>query len=235
MKRLLAMLLTCCLTMPAAARAANDALALPAAPDVVPPGGPPPGDLCALPDKWDFDSDPLNPGLYTVEQFRTWSISGIDRDDPEQIFFLGLMHEYGRGVLADMRRAVALYKQAAKAGVDRARVRLGHYYCGRGLYCLAARSYYAAATDDFGPGQMALSKMYRWGLGVFYDPVEAYRWGWLAMEKTEGNWLVRNMEGVQYLRDLQAILMDEEEAQALQEAEDWKKGLDVHALKCKVD
>lgn len=235
MKALIASVLAFGLALPVVAQDEADDFVIPEAPPVEAPGGPPPADLCAVAEQWDFNTEPLNPGLYTVEQFRTWSISGINRDDPEQIFFLGLMHEYGQGVRRDMRRAADLYKQAAEAGIDRARMRLGQYYCSRELYCLAARSFYDAAADDYGPAQMGLSKLYRWGLGVFYDPVEAYRWGYLAMEKTEGNWLVQNMEGVRYLRSLQDIMMDEEEATASQKIEDWKKGLDLHVLKCQVD
>ncbi|GAB4149112.1 MAG: hypothetical protein Tsb0016_20330 [Sphingomonadales bacterium] len=236
MRSWIAAILICALTAHAAAQAPEaDEFEIPQAPAVQPPGWPPPDDLCALADSWDFNAEPLNPGLYTVEQFRTWSISGIDRDDPEQLFFLGLMHEYGQGLLRDMRRASELYKRAAEAGIDRARLRLGKYYCNRELFCLAARTFYDGAVDDDGDNQMMLSKLYRWDLGVYYDPIEAYRWGYLAMEKTEGNWLVQNMEGVRYLRALQDILMPEELIEAERRIERWKKGLDVHALKCKVD
>ncbi|MFZ5608096.1 MAG: tetratricopeptide repeat protein [Pseudomonadota bacterium] len=208
-------------------------LAIPEAPEVVPPGWPPPENLCAIEATHDFDQDPLNPGLLTTDQFRTWAISGADRANPRHLLFLGIMHDYGRGVQKSQRRADDYYKKAAALGEAGAMVRLGKSYCQRKLYCLAAQSFHAAALRDDDAGQMMLSKLYRWGLGVYYDPVTAYKWGHLAMEKTPGNWLLHNIEGVNYLADIENIITDDEFERAKGMIDDFKKGFNQGPVICR--
>lgn len=206
---------------------------LPVAPEVVPPDWPPPENLCALDPEFDFAKERRNPGLQTSDQYRKWSITDYDRNNPDHNYFLGLMHEYGRGVLKDQRRADALYKQAAQGGVSDAMVRLGESYCRRELYCLAAQSFHDAAMRDNARGQVMLAKLYRWGLGVYYDPVNAYKWQHLAMEKTNGNWLIHDYEGVLALRELERIITDEEAERAETMIDDWKRGFNQQPVDCR--
>lgn len=208
---------------------------LPIAPEVVPPGWPPPADLCALESNFDFNKEPSNPGLQTTDQYRSWSISGIDRNNPNDLYFLGIMHEYGKGVIKDQRRADKLFREAADMGLSNAKVRLGRSYCRRELYCLAAQSFEFAAHRDNPAGQMMLSKLYRWGLGIYYDPVEAYKWAYIALEKTDGNWLVNDFGGVVYLREIERIITDPEAVEAEVRIDDWKRGFNIHSIECRVE
>jgi|GEM_PF-2746609 len=208
---------------------------LPVAPEVVPPGWPPPADLCALEDDFDFAKERRNPGLQTADQYRRWAITGFDRDNPNHLYFLGLMHEYGRGVIKDQRRADRLFRQAADQGITDANVRLGRSYCRREHYCIAAQAFDHAALRDNPAGQMMLSRLYRWGLGVYYNPVEAYKWGYLSLEKTDGNWLVNDFSGVIYLRELERIITDNEVVEAEERIDDWKRGFNIRPIECRVE
>jgi len=208
---------------------------IPDAPEVVPPGWPPPEDLCAIEADYDFEADPYNPGLHTVDQFRVWSISGADRNNPQHLYLLGLMHEYGYILHRDERRAAEYFRRAFEAGDRRAGVRLAKYYCRRELYCSADRALYKLAIDDYGPAQTMLSKMYRWGLGVWYDPVAAYQWAWLGMEKTPGNWIVHDLAGVRYLESLEKLITDDELERAEFVINEFKRGIGMPSLQCKQD
>lgn len=207
---------------------------LPIAPEITPPGWPPPEDLCALEAEFDFSGERANPGLQTTDQYRSWAIRGFDRENPYHVYFMGLLHEYGKGVIQDQNRAEKYFKQAAEMGITDASVRLGRSYCRGGYYCLAAQNFEHAAMRDNAAGQIMLSRLYRWGLGVYYDPVEAYKWGYLSMEKTNGNWLVEDFQGVVYLRDIERIITDPEAVEAEVRIDDWKKGFNIHSLECRI-
>ena len=84
-------------------------------------------------------------------------------------------------------------------------------------------------------GQMMLSRLYRWGLGVYYDPVEAYKWGHLSLQKTDGNWLLNDFGGVIYLRELERIITDNEVVEAEERIDDWNRGFNIHSLECRIE
>ncbi|MEO0412889.1 MAG: hypothetical protein AAF221_13735 [Pseudomonadota bacterium] len=208
---------------------------MPEAPEVTIPGGPAPQPLCTLPTTYDFEKDRYNPGLLTAAQYRRWSISGYDKQNPRHLFFLGLMIEYGHHMAKDELRAQRLYQQAADMGLRAAQERLGLIACSKELYCTSARIFFDAANRGSKRARMELSKHYRWGEGVFYDPITAYLWAWVGMERTKGNWLVTDPAGESYLRSIEDILTDSDLELAEGRINDWKNGFDTSRLRCQQD
>ncbi len=209
--------------------------AVPDAPEVAIPGAPGPEPLCVLPKNHNFEKDPHNPGLLTAAQYRRWSISDYDRENPAHLFFLGLMIEYGYHMAKDDLRAERLYAQAAEKGFRRAQERLGLIACSKGLYSTSARTFFKTANSGSIVARLELSKHYRWGRGVFYDPITAYKWAWLGMEKTKGNWLVSDPDGESYLRSIEDILTDSDLGRAEALINQWKNGFDTSRLRCQQD
>lgn len=213
----------------------DDAFEVPLAPEIQIPGGPAPDPLCRMEAEIDFNASPYNPGILTAAQYRRWSISGYDRTNPEHVFFLGLMYEYGHHLNLDQRRAKQLYEEAADLGFLPAVTRLAKIACSKRLYCTSARGFFKAANRGSKPARLALSKHYRWGNGVFYDPIAAYMWAWVGMEKTKGNWLVVDPDGEYYLRSLETYMTDTDLELAETKINDWKNGFDNSPLRCKQD
>lgn len=191
--------------------------------------------ICTLEESHDFQANKYNPGILTAAQYRRWTIAGYDRDKASDQFFKGLMYEYGHHLKQDDLQAKRLYQQAADKGFRPAALRLAKIACAKELYCTSARAYFKAATRGNKEARMALSKHYRWGKGVFYDPVTAYQWAHLGMEKTKGNWLVNDPEGESYLRSLEDYMSSYELDLAEKKIDSWKNGFDNSPLMCKQD
>jgi len=208
---------------------------VPDAPSVDIPGGPAPDPLCVLEASQDFKKHPYNPGLLTAAQYRQWSRIGYDRTNPEHLFFLGLMYEYGHHLNQNDVRAKQLYEAAADMGFLPAITRLAQIACSKRLYCTSARGFYEAANRGSKTARIALSKHYRWGEGVFYDLITAYHWAWVGMEKTKGNWVVVDPDGESYLRGLEIYMSDADFEEAEVKINDWKKGFDNSPLLCQQD
>ncbi|MEM8800281.1 MAG: tetratricopeptide repeat protein [Pseudomonadota bacterium] len=206
-----------------------------APPEVEAPGGPPPEDLCAREPKWNWEEEPLNPGLTTAEQFRVWAFTKADRNRGRDLFLLGLMHEYGQGLRKDENEATSFFEQAAKKGYARAHTRLGDIYCGRELYCLSALSYHSAALQESPEAHIRLSRLYRWGLGVFYDPVAAYQWALSARELDKGTTVLENFGYDQYIKSIEDLITDAEIVEGEVRAERWMKGFFPANVSCRQD
>jgi len=99
---------------------------------------------------------------------------------PSAKSLLGWMHAQGVGVVADPRRARALYVEAAGAGDVSAKNNLGELYeSGRGVpidWPRAAEYYREAAQTGFAPAQFNLGRMYAAGAGLPQDVDKARTW-----------------------------------------------------------
>lgn len=213
----------------------DEPFVVPEAPTVEIPGGPAPDPLCILEASYDFKNSPFNPGLLTGAQYRRWTVQGYDRTNPRDIMLRGLMHEYGHHLLKNDLLAKRLYEKAADLDYLPAIERLAKIACSKGLYCTSARGYFEASNRGSKDARLALSKHYRWGKGVYYDPIAAYHWAWVGMEKTKGNWLVVDPDGESYLRGLETYMSDGDLEMAETKINDWKNGFDNSRLMCKQD
>ncbi|KAF1782204.1 Tetratricopeptide repeat-containing domain [Phytophthora cactorum] len=95
-------------------------------------------------------------------------------------FHLGVMYEYGRGVVQDFRSAAELYRQASEKQVPDAYYYLGLLYLqGRGVEQSfeRAREYFQQAVDlDSAQAMYALGQMHVHGQGSAVDYSQALYW-----------------------------------------------------------
>ena len=95
-------------------------------------------------------------------------------------FYLGVMHEDGRGVTRDYREALKWYRKAAEQGDALAQYILGAMYdSGRGLtqdYKEAVKWFRKAAEQGNVSAQYNLGEMYAKGQGVTQDYVQSDMW-----------------------------------------------------------
>jgi TPR repeat protein len=93
---------------------------------------------------------------------------------------LGLMYEFGEGVLQDYAKSVSLYLLAAEQGYALAQYNLGNMYrTGRGVlqdYSEAFTWYRLASEQGYAMAQSNLGAMYSFGHGVLQDNVKAHMW-----------------------------------------------------------
>ncbi len=97
---------------------------------------------------------------------------GVRADDTRAILDLGEIHEHGRGVPGDTRRAIALYEKAA----DRspwARFKLGVLYFQGKNYARARQWLERSAADGNAGARNNLGWMHEKGLGTKADPAAA--------------------------------------------------------------
>ena len=96
------------------------------------------------------------------------------------MFYLGRMHEKGRGMKVDFAEARRWYESAAAKGMDSAMNNLGIMYRegrgGRQDYQEAAKWFRQAALQNNDDAQLSLAAMYVNGQGVRKDYAEAYAW-----------------------------------------------------------
>ena len=100
-------------------------------------------------------------------------------------WWLGLMYEYGKGVVQDHKEAGKWYRLAAAQGVAEARSMLGHMY-DNGLGVVqdhkeAVKWYRLAADQGNENAQNNLGVMYNLGQGVAQDDVRAQMWFLLSV------------------------------------------------------
>jgi len=105
---------------------------------------------------------------------------------------LGVMYEYGRGLVRSDANAVIWYRKAAAQDIVAAQYRLGVLHDnGWGVdrnYPQAAYWYRKAAMVGHGFAQHDLAFMYLDGKGVTQDLVQAYKW--LKIAQMQGNKLM---------------------------------------------
>jgi len=134
--------------------------------------------LIALPNFCLADDDPY------IRQLQ--DLAG--QDDGESQFALALLYEYGgQGVAPDPDKAVALFMQAAEAGIPTACLYLGIKYENgsdvvRNL-TTAGNWYCCAAQKGWAMAQFFLAELYKKGKGVKKDNLLALAWYGLAEEQ----------------------------------------------------
>lgn len=133
---------------------------------------------------------PLNPDYSTEEHTTYWSRRyGPDREATiaRAQFYIGLMHDFGRGVPEDDQEANRWYSKAAEAGHARAQFNLGiHYLNGEGVpkdYQQAVRWFLKAAQQEDPSAQHYLGLAYSNGEGVPQDYQQAVQWYRKAAEQ----------------------------------------------------
>jgi TPR repeat protein len=99
---------------------------------------------------------------------------------PEAIFHLAECHAEGKVVAKDEAKALALYRQAAEAGLARAQHRLGHLARAQGDYEEAAKWLRLAAAQNYPPAQEELWILYVIGKAEPADTTELVRWHHMA-------------------------------------------------------
>jgi uncharacterized protein len=113
-----------------------------------------------------------------VDDCRVKAKSGFfTKGDAKAQFNLGIMYEYGQGVLQDHKEAVKWYRKSAEQGFPQAQFNLGNMYSdGQGVpqdYREAVKWYRKAAKQGFPQAQHNLGLMYYKGQGVLQDKVMA--------------------------------------------------------------
>ena len=121
-----------------------------------------------------------------------------DQDDAVAQYILGFMYDTGQGVPQDFVEALKWYQQAAEQGLPEAQARAGiklllgqsgrHYDVAEAIRWLRL----AAEGGDV-EGQMWLGLMYKDGIGVLQDYVEAHKWANLAAAGS-GIWALASKE-----------------------------------------
>ena len=131
---------------------------------------------------------------------------------------LGVIYEYGRGVRADDRQAVAWYHKAAQQGSAAAQYRLAVLHDnGWGIPrddAKAVHWYRRAAVQGHTLAQHDLAFMYWAGRGVNKDKVQTYMW--LSIAVGGGSVLMGK-----HLRRVAAAMTPAEIAEAERLARDW--------------
>jgi TPR repeat protein len=104
--------------------------------------------------------------------------------DAEAQFYVGYMHESGKGFEQDLTAAAEWYRKAAEQGHARAAFNLGlAYEAGRGVPADPAQALEqiaAAADGGFARAQYKAAEMYLAGTGTRRDLMLAYQWFKLA-------------------------------------------------------
>lgn len=142
----------------------------------------------ANPDVWAFYARALDKGGQ-VEESVKWATKSAERSSAFGQYYLGLMHEDGRGVRKDAAEAARLYRLAVEQGLAAAQNNLGRLYeDGRGVHkdvAEAARLYRLAADQGLASGQTNLGLAYKNGRGLREDAAEAARLYRLAADQGE--------------------------------------------------
>lgn len=99
---------------------------------------------------------------------------------------VGILYNYGLGVLEDFATAAAWYRKAAEQGHANAQVKLGYLHAtGRGVAqdaSLAVAWFREAAEDGLAVAQYNIGMMYVTGTGIDTDKVHALMWLMLAAD-----------------------------------------------------
>jgi TPR repeat protein len=107
-----------------------------------------------------------------------------DAGDPDALYNLGIMHEFGLGLPENPGEAARLYEQASRGGQTAAAFRAAvMYLTGKGVQqdTGAAVAYFrAAAEGNHTEAQFNLGALYYNGQGVAQDRVEGLKWILLA-------------------------------------------------------
>lgn len=136
-----------------------------------------------------FTSRLANPSLA-----EKWMRRAAEHGDAEAQFWLGVGYEEHWFSAVDIQEAIKWYRRASDAGHPDAQVALGQKYeDGDGVeqnYALAAEWYRKAAEhvpnlEGARQGRNHLGSLYRQGLGVPRDYVQAYFW--FSLDGEEGN------------------------------------------------
>ena len=129
-----------------------------------------------------------NTGMHAAESHASLESQAAAGSDKAQMK-LGVMYLEGRGVTADIDKALFYYRMAAEREIAFAQLKLARIYL-NGKYVKAepakALSWLLrSARQGFIPAQLDLSTLYENGMVVNQDMVKAYQWISIASSLTE--------------------------------------------------
>jgi hypothetical protein len=159
-----------------------------------------------------------------------WYQKAVAQNQPDALLSLGNLYLNGApGIPVDCQAAAGWFERAAAQGNSNALNSLGFIYengCGSSPSAdiVKALHYYrAAAEKNDAKGQMNLGRVYLEGIGVKADPVEAYKWFYLAQRNGEGiaSHYLKILNGNDPFSD--KPLAQEKIAEAVQQANDFLK------------
>jgi TPR repeat protein len=103
-----------------------------------------------------------------------------EQGDPSAQYNLGIMHDNGRGVPQDYKKAIKWYTLSAGQGHAKAQYNLGWMYKdGHGVFQddkIAVKWWKLSAQQGLGKAQYNLGWMYKDGHGVLQDNVYTHMW-----------------------------------------------------------
>lgn len=113
-----------------------------------------------------------------------WYQKAIDKKNVEALYRLGALHEAGKGVEQDYKKAFDLYKKSYDRGSEEAGLALARLYeDGNGVSqnLNQTRNIYQKAAKTGNPiAMLETGRLYRYGIGGAKDFIEAYKWFALA-------------------------------------------------------
>ena len=167
-----------------------------------------------------------------------WLKRSADQDLPEAMLALGDIYLTGRsgitnklGIRIDLNESLKWFKMALKHGRVESLNSIGYIYehgaadfpsdLNQSLQC-----YREAAEKNDGLGQLNLGRMYQQGFGVKKNPVEAYKWFYLAKQNGQlnGDHYIMELEGRLRPNCLSGITPDQI-TEAIRQADEFKESL----------
>lgn len=139
-----------------------------------------------------------------------WFKLAADQGWPPSQYLLALCYRDGKGTPTNSAEAVSWLERAASNGLANAQAALGHYYFDKGFaelgiparvkpdvpvtqeqltnqnFVTGLEWYCKAANQGYRPGQFFLAFAYGDGAGVARDPIECYKWLFLAKRGPHG-------------------------------------------------
>jgi hypothetical protein len=169
-----------------------------------------------------------------------WFQAAAGQNLPTSEYFLALCYQNGKGTETNPEAALQWFQRAASNGLADAQIKLGNYYCDKGMAftkihpnlpasCLWTNSdfmlgfewYQKAAIRNCNEAQLRLSAAYAFGCGVEPDQVESYKWLTLASIGSYSNSAVEL--GEEWKVHGRKVFNPEQIAQGKQLAEEFSK------------
>lgn len=154
-----------------------------AAPGVLPQLGPQPGlagagQIRDLPDFAPTINKTPNKNIKDLEEAAKWFTRAAEKNHPDALYRLGLLHIQGQGIIRDVEEGISLIRKAAELGHADAQFFLGikHYHGNivKKDYKEAAKWLTILAENGVLEAQRMLGTMYSEGLGVERDLIKAH-------------------------------------------------------------
>jgi TPR repeat protein len=167
-----------------------------------------------------------------------WFKRAAEQNQPDALLALGDIYLKGRpGIPINLKEAGDWFQRSRDLGNYEADNSLGFIYEHGGFGIepnaqLALNFYREAALKANGRAEMNLGRLYLEGTEVKSDPVEAYKWFYLAVRNREmlGNHYLGMMEGrLPGLVESQASITDAQKTEAIHQANDLLKSMRVQA------